>query len=90
MARLILRFVGLKAAGMKCGAPSGGRFGIGFARRRSGEVRARFVNAQFKLPHSTNAIGFGLSLRLAARPFKVAQPPRERVPLECGCAHLPL
>ena len=90
MPRLILGFVGLKAAGMKRRAPPGGPFGIGFACRRGGEVRPGFSDAQFELPHSAKAIGFGLGLRLGARPFKVGQAPRERVSLERGCAYLPL
>jgi len=42
------------------------------------------------LPYSAKAIGFGLSLRFAARPFKIGQAPCERVSLEFGCADLPL
>ena len=64
--------------------------GIRFACRGGGEVRAGFFDAQFELPHSAKAIGFGLSLRFATRPFKVGQAPRERAPLEFGCACLPL
>src|SRR5512133_1141225 len=91
MARLILGFVGLKAASVKRRAPPrpAAAF-IGFACRRGGEVRAGFFDAQFELPNSAKAIGVGLALRFAARPFEVGQPARERVSFKCGCAYLPL
>jgi hypothetical protein len=53
---------------MKRRAPPDGRFGIGFACRSGGEIRAGFFDAQFELPYAAKAIGFGLSLRFAAHP----------------------
>jgi hypothetical protein len=90
MARVILGFLGLKAASVKRRAPPGDRLGIGFACRRGGAVRAGFFDAQLELPISAKAIGDGLALRFAARPFEVGQAARERVSLKCGCTYLPL
>ena len=90
MARLLLGFVGLKPARMKCRAPPHDRLGIGFPCGCRVEVRTGFFDAQLELPYSAEAISFGLGLSLTTCPVEIGQAARKRITFEFGCACLAL